>query len=45
MSRPSIYNYFEGKEEIFLALLTREYGKVDRRCQKADRNARFPGAG
>lgn len=24
-SRPSIYNYFETKEEIFLALLTREY--------------------
>lgn len=23
-SRPSIYNYFETKEEIFLALLTRE---------------------
>lgn len=27
MSRPSIYNYFETKEEIFLALLTREYVK------------------
>ncbi len=25
MSRPTIYNYFETKEEIFLALLTREY--------------------
>ncbi len=25
MSRPSIYNYFETKEEIFLMLLTREY--------------------
>lgn len=24
-SRPSIYNYFETKEEIFLGLLTREY--------------------
>jgi AcrR family transcriptional regulator len=24
-SRPSIYNYFETKEEIFLALLQREY--------------------
>lgn len=24
-SRPSIYNYFKTKEEIFLALLTREY--------------------
>lgn len=24
-SRPSIYNYFETKEEIFLALLSREY--------------------
>lgn len=27
MSRPSIYNYFETKEEIFLALLTQEYRK------------------
>ncbi|MGN1023827.1 MAG: TetR family transcriptional regulator [Lachnospiraceae bacterium] len=27
MSRPSIYNYFETKEEIFLALLTEEYKK------------------
>ena len=25
MSRPSIYNYFETKEEIFLAILQREY--------------------
>lgn len=25
LSRPSIYNYFETKEEIFLALLQREY--------------------
>lgn len=25
LSRPSIYNYFETKEEIFLALLKREY--------------------
>lgn len=25
MSRPSIYNYFETREEIFLALLTEEY--------------------
>lgn len=25
-SRPSIYNYFRTKEEIFLGLLTREYG-------------------
>lgn len=25
ISRPSIYNYFETKEEIFLALLAREY--------------------
>lgn len=25
ISRPSIYNYFRTKEEIFLALLTREY--------------------
>lgn len=24
-SRPSIYNYFESKEEIFLAILTKEY--------------------
>lgn len=27
ISRPSIYNYFETKEEIFLALLSREYGR------------------
>ncbi len=27
MSRPSIYNYYETKEEIFLALLIREYQK------------------
>ena len=26
-SRPSIYNYFQTKEEIFLGLLTREYRK------------------
>ena len=26
-SRPSIYNYFETKEEIFLSLLTREYDR------------------
>lgn len=26
-SRPSIYNYFQSKEEIFLGLLTREYRK------------------
>ena len=26
-SRPTIYNYFETKEEIFLALLTREYDR------------------
>ena len=26
-SRPSIYNYFNTKEEIFLALVTREYYK------------------
>lgn len=27
LSRPSIYNYFQTKEEIFLGLLTREYIK------------------
>ena len=26
-SRPSIYNYFNTKEEIFLALTTREYDR------------------
>ena len=26
-SRPSIYNYFETKEEIFLAILQKEYRK------------------
>lgn len=35
-SRPSIYNYFETKEEIFLALLTREY---DGWTQKSSRSA------
>ena len=29
-SRPSIYNYFQTKEEIFLGLLTREYLKWNR---------------
>ena len=29
-SRPSIYNYFETREEIFLALLTREYDEWGR---------------
>jgi len=29
-SRPSIYNYFETKEEIFLALLTEEYAEWTR---------------
>lgn len=32
-SRPSIYNYFETKEEIFLALLTREYDKWTRKLE------------
>lgn len=27
MSRPSVYNYFRTKEEIFLALFTREYDR------------------
>ncbi len=42
LSRPSIYNYFETKEEIFLALLAREYeewGKALRRIMKAGKNS------
>lgn len=34
-SRPSIYNYFETKEEIFLALLTREYDRWTEKLIKA----------
>lgn len=34
-SRPSIYNYFETKEEIFLALLTREYEEWARDLRKS----------
>lgn len=33
-SRPSIYNYFETKEEIFLALLTREYDQWTEKLTK-----------
>ncbi len=33
-SRPSIYNYFETKEEIFLALLTREYDRWTEKLKK-----------
>lgn len=33
-SRPSIYNYFETKEEIFLALLTREYDRWTEKLTK-----------
>ena len=29
-SRPTIYNYFQTKEEIFLALYEKEYGDADR---------------
>jgi len=41
-SRPSIYNYFETREEIFLALLTREYEDWIMDIQKiADREERL----
>lgn len=33
-SRPSIYNYFETKEEIFLALFKREYEKWTREIEE-----------
>lgn len=33
-SRPSIYNYFQTKEEIFLGLLTREYMKWNEDLKK-----------
>ena len=36
-SRPSIYNYFETKEEIFLALLTREYDGWTQKLQQVSR--------
>ena len=39
-TRTSIYNYFETKEEIFLALFQREYerfaGDLDALCQKEE---------
>ena len=39
-SRPTIYNYFETKEEIFLALFQREYelfaGELDALCRRED---------
>ena len=39
-TRPSIYNYFETKEEIFLALFQKEYeafaGELDLLCQRDD---------
>ena len=45
-SRPSIYNYFQTKEEIFLGLLTREYMKwnvalrsIIRRSTEMDKDA------
>ena len=45
-SRPSIYNYFQTKEEIFLGLLTREYMKwnvalrsISRRSTEMDKDA------
>lgn len=36
-SRPSLYNYFETKEEIFLALLTREYARWTKRLEQVSR--------
>ena len=41
LTRTSIYNYFETKEEIFLALLAEEYDlfvrDLDRLCKRGDR--------
>ena len=38
-SRPSIYNYFQTKEEIFLGLLTREYMKWNEALKSIIRRA------
>ena len=38
-SRPSIYNYFQTKEEIFLGLLTREYMKWNEALRSIIRRA------
>ena len=38
-SRPSIYNYFETKEEIFLALLTREYDRWTEKLRQVSRHS------
>lgn len=37
-SRPSIYNYFETKEEIFLALFKREYEKWTKEIEEIRQN-------
>jgi len=42
-SRPTIYNYFRTKEEIFLALYTREYDRWNRDLQEILRGEKLPG--
>lgn len=45
-SRPSIYNYFQTKEEIFLGILTREYLKWNASLQEIiDSNKKLDGQG
>ena len=43
-SRPSIYNYFETREEIFLALLTREYDEWGRSLRQIMKSETVTGA-
>ena len=38
-TRPSIYNYFETKDEILLALLVREYEKLNEDLQRVKEEA------
>ncbi len=43
-SRPSIYNYFETREEIFLALLTQEYDEWGRSLRQIMKSETVTGA-
>ena len=43
LTRASIYNYFQTKEEIFLALLRREYERWTARLKKAFPKTQFWG--
>lgn len=42
MSRPSIYNYFQTREEIFLALLSREYQRWNESLEKLIEQSPYP---